>query len=244
MDMDELDVSALPPTFDSLIEDVFGLNVRGLKTLTQLFAGPKKVFDSARVADWRSRYTPTLRLTFSIITVYMLLSFFWAAEDGAMYQTILAQLQEAAARNPDMPAPELVLEAYFAAFSVSYPFIYMIIHTLIGSLIWMWGSGTTWVTRIRLYFALLAVGMFFALLMVLGIPFISTEVYWLYSLVGMIVTLIAYAATYMRGMAGTYSTLGLTLRAIAISVIITIGDIVVAISSGIGASVWIQQFGP
>ena len=76
MDMDELDVSALPPTFDSLIEDVFGLNVRGLKTLTQLFAGPKKVFDSARVADWRSRYTPTLRLTFSIITVYMLLSFF------------------------------------------------------------------------------------------------------------------------------------------------------------------------
>lgn len=244
MDTEKLGVAALPPTFDSLVEDVFGLNIRGLKTLGQLFAGPKKVFESARVADWRSRYTPTIRLTFSIITVYMLLSFFWAAEDGAMYQTILVQLEEAAARNPDMPDPDLILEAYFAAFSFSYPFIYMIIHTLIGSLVWLWGPKTSWVTRIRLYFALLAVGMFFALLSVMAIPFISTEMFGLYSLFGMVITLMVYAGTYMRGMSGTYSTLGLALRALAVSVIITIGDIAVAISSGIGASGWIHLFGP
>jgi hypothetical protein len=244
MDTDKLSAAALPPTFDSLIEDVFGLNVRGLKTLGQLFAGPKKVFESARVADWRSRYTPTIRLTFSVITVYMLLSFFWAAEDGAMYQTILVQLQEAATRNPEMPDPDQILEAYFAAFSFSYPFIYMIIHTLIGSLVWMWGRGTTWVTRIRLYFALLAVGMFVALLSVMAIPFISPEMFGLYSLFGMVVSLVVYAGTYMRGMAGTYSTLGLALRAIGVSLIITVGDICVAIASGVGASYWINYFGP
>lgn len=244
MDTDDLSPAGLQPNFDSFIEDVFGLNVRGLKTLGQLLAGPKKVFESARVADWRSRYTPTLRLTFSIITVYMLLSFFWAAEDGAMYQTILAQLQDAATRNPDMPAPELILEAYFAAFSFTYPFIYMVIHTIIGSLIWMWGPGSSWVTRIRLYFGLLAVGMFFALLTVLVIPFISTEMFAVFSLVGMSLTFIVYIATYMRGMAGTYSTVGLTVRAVILSVTITAGDIAVAIASGFGARGWIHIFGP
>ena len=47
----------------------------------------------------------------------------------------------------------------------------------------------------------------------------------------------------MRGMAGTYSRLGLTLRALGLAVIITIGDIIVAIASGLGASHWIKLTG-
>lgn len=243
MDNKREGAAALQPNFDSFIEDVFGLNVRGLKTLSQLFVGPREVFESARVTDWHSRYTPTLRLTFSIITVFMLLSFFWAAEDGAMYQTILAQLEEAAARKPDMPEPTLVLDAYFAAYSFAYPFVYMILHSVIASLIWFWGPGTRWVARIRLYFGLLAVGMFFALVTIIFIPFVSTEMFSLYSLIGMTIGFLAYIVTYMRGVAGTYSALGLTLRGLAISVIITAGDILVALSSGLIAGTWTRTFG-
>ena len=177
--------AAIPPTLDSLIEDVFGLNLRGLKTLGHLFAAPKVVFESARVADWHNRYTPTIRLTFSIITVFMLLSFFWAAEDGVFYQSILAQLEDAAASNPDMPPPEQVLESYFAAYSVAYPFVYMFIHTLIASVVWLWGKGTGWVARVRLYFGLLAVGMIIALLSMIFMPLIEREILSIYMLIVM-----------------------------------------------------------
>lgn len=232
--------AAIPPTLDSLIEDVFGLNLRGLKTLGQLFAAPKVVFESARVADWHNRYTPTIRLTFSIITVFMLLSFFWAAEDGVFYQSILAQLEDAAASNPDMPPPEQVLESYFAAYSVAYPFVYMFIHTLIASVVWLWGRGTGWVARVRLYFGLLAVGMIIALLSMIFMPLIEREMLSIYMLIVMGIGFLAYVATYMRAMRGNYPRTGLGVRALAIATIIPVGDIVVAIAAGVASSVWIS----
>ncbi|MEO1189934.1 MAG: hypothetical protein AAFW60_12770, partial [Pseudomonadota bacterium] len=48
------------PKLDSLIEDIFGLNVQGLRTLGGLFVSTKSVFESARVSDWRRKYTPTM----------------------------------------------------------------------------------------------------------------------------------------------------------------------------------------
>lgn len=237
-------LAAAAPGLDSLFEDVFGLNVRGLKTLGQLFAGPKEVFESARVADWRSRYTPTLRLTFSIITVFMLLSFFWAAEDGVIYQTILAQLTEAAARNPNMSPPEQILESYFAVYSFVYPLVYMVIHILVASLVWLWGPATGWVTRIRLYFGLLAVGMTFALASMIAMPFLDRKLFETYSLISMSVGFLAYGITYLRGMAGKYSLIGGIVRAGIVALIVSIGDILVALGAGISAGIWTQLIGP
>ncbi|MEM9179610.1 MAG: hypothetical protein AAGA89_07855, partial [Pseudomonadota bacterium] len=77
------------PDADALVADLFGLNVRGAKTLAHLVTQPAKVFASARVNDWQGQYTPTMRLAFSVLTVFSLLSFFWAAEDGVLYQTLL-----------------------------------------------------------------------------------------------------------------------------------------------------------
>jgi len=236
--------TAPQPNLDSFIEDVFGLNVRGLKTLWQLVIGPKTVFESARITDWRSRYTPTLRLTFSVITVFMLLSFFWASEDGIIYQTILAQLEEAAKTNPDMPPPGDILESYFAAYSFAYPFVYMLIHSLIGAVVFLWGPRTSWVTRIRLYFALLAMGMTFSLFSILLMPMIEREGFGLYTLVSMGLTYLIYGLTYVRGMWGSYSPVGLALRALAVAFIISIGDIIISLGSGIGASMWISWTGP
>ena len=59
----------------------------------------------------------------------------------------------------------------------------------------------------------------------------------------MTIGFLAYGVTYMRGLAGTYSALGLTLRGLAIAVIITAGDILVALSSGLIAGTWKRTFG-
>ena len=50
---------------DDLIEDMFGLNLRGLKTLWVMFASPRKGYEAARSPDWMDRsYTPSIRLLF------------------------------------------------------------------------------------------------------------------------------------------------------------------------------------
>ena len=237
---DQTEIRSQQPTLDSFIEDAFGLNIRGLKTLWHLIIAPKRVFESARVTDWRERYTPTLRLTFSVITVFMLLSFFWAAENGTFYQAILAQLEQAAQTRPDMPPPDQILDAYFAAYSFSYPFIYMLVHALFGALIFLWGRDTPWVTRIRLYFGLLAVGMTFSLFSMMAVPLIDRDLFAAYTIVSVGITYLVYGLTYVRGMWGSYSMIGLVLRALTVALIISIADIVVSLGSGVGASLWID----
>lgn len=233
------------PGLDSLFEDLFGLNVRGLSTIGQLFAVPKQVFESARVSDWRRKYTPTIRLTFSIITAYMLLSFFWAAEDGMMYQSLLASLTESMSTLDEPPTaeelPDMVTAA-LAAYSFVYPFVYMFIHGAVASLVFFWGRGTGWVTRVRLYFGLLAVGMSLSLLSILAIPFLSLDLLLPFTMIGLSAALLAYGLTFARGTWGIHSAAGTIFRAIIIAIIITGVDVIVGGLSGFAAGLWISGF--
>ena len=234
------------PGLDSLVEDLFGLNLRGLNTIVQLLISPKKVFTSARVSDWRRQYTPTLRLTFSIITVFMLLSFFWAAEESMMYQALLAQFEAAAAAADNPPSPEALretLDRVFAAYAFLYPFIYMLLHGLVASLIFFWGRGTGWVTRVRLYFALLAVGMSVSLASMLITPFLDADMLGWFTVIGMSIGLFAYWITYVRGMSGTHGRLGVFVRATFIALIITFVDLLIGGVSGYSAGFWVSRFG-
>ena len=226
------------PDFDSLIADLFGLNVRGAKTLYHLFAFPKRVFESARVYDWQSQYTPTMRLAFSILTVFSLLSFFWAAEDGVLYQTLLAQFSEAFADDPDAPDVNLMIDAMFAGYNFIYPFAYMIIHALVASLVFIWGKGTSWVARIRLYFSVASAGIAISVASILFMPLVNIELVWIASSIGMALSFLAYIIIYARGMAGNYSTAGLMWRAFSIANIVVIADLTVAIVAGTGGSMW------
>ena len=230
------------PGLDSLIEDLFGLNVRGLKTVGQLFIAPGKVFETARVSDWRRKYTPTIRLTFSIITVYMLLSFFWAAEDGVMYQSLYSVLSDAAAASDATVTPAEIredVEIAFAAFSFLYPFVYMLMHGLVGSLVFVWGKGTGWVTRLRLYFGLLTVGMTIALITTFMMPLLSLDQLVYFTMFGMVISVIAYGLTYVRGMWGKGSTIGILFRAGCIAVLISFVDIIASGVTGLLAGVWV-----
>ena len=236
------EISSETPSLDSLFEDVFGLNVRGLRTIYQLIVSPKTVFESARVADWRRKYTPTIRLTFSIITVFMLLSFFWAAEDGMMYQALMAQIQEAVAANPDAPSVEQImarLDQIFAAYSFFYPILYMILHGIVASLVFVWGKGTGWVTRIRLYFGLLAVGMTVSLVTMFATPFLSKDMLMVFTFAGMTLSMLAYWVTYVRGMWGMASNIGILARATGVAMIIVFMDMVISSLAGIGAGLWV-----
>jgi len=226
------------PDFDSLLADLFGLNIRGARTLWDLLARPKLVFESARVFDWRSRYTPTMRLAFSILTVFSLLSFFWASEDGVLYQTLRLEFSKQFENYPNAPAIEEMMEAMFAAYNFIYPLTYLLVHSLAASVLFVWGRGTPWVARIRLYFGVASVGIAFATLSVFAIPFLSLNMIVILTLLGFILSLMAYGVTFARGMSGAFSTIGLSVRALFVALFITVVDFGVAYLTGRGAEMW------
>ena len=228
------------PDFDSLLADLFGLNIRGAKTLRDLLIRPKQVFNSARVLDWRSQYTPTMRLAFSILTVFSLLSFFWTSENSILYQSLLAQLSQTLAEDPDAPALRQRVNSTFAAYNFIYPFTYMLIHSLIGAMLFIWGKGTSWVARIRLYFGVISIGIALAVASVTVMPFVSLDYFWLYTVVLFIINILAYAITYARGVHGQFSMMSMAIRAPSIAVVVSIADFIVATIAGIGASMWAE----
>ena len=238
--IDDMEASPVDekPDFDSLLSDLFGLNVRGARTLWDLFARPKRVFESARIFDWRSRYTPTMRLAFSILTAFSLLSFFWASEDGILYQTLLAELSERLADEPNAPPVDEMLGATFAAYNFIYPFAYMLVHTLAASVLFVWGKGTPWVARIRLYFGIASVGIALATLSVFAMPFLTVDQLVMSTIVGFVVSLLALGATFARGMSGEFSKAGLYTRAVLVALFIVTIDFAAALLAGYGAGQW------
>ena len=228
------------PDLDALMADVFGLNIRGLKTLADLFARPKSVFDSARTFDWQSKYTPTVRLAFSILTVFSLLSFFWAAEDGVLYQTLLDLFSEGFAKQPDAPPVEDFISTMFAGYNIIYPFTYLLVHSLVGCCIFVWGKRTPLVARIRLYFGVASVGVAIAVLSIAAMPFVSSNIMWVWTTVTMGVTFLAYIITYGRGMSDRFSLLGLLARGVFLAIVVTVADFIVAIIAGTGAGYWAE----
>ena len=237
-----MSADALPPherpDVDSLLSDLFGLNIRGAKTLGGLFANPVSVFESARINDWQLKYTPTMRLAFSILTVFSLLSFFWASENGALYQSLLQQVQNADGADFDSVAAKELVDAIFAGYSFAYPFAYMIFHSLIGTMVIIWGRGTSWVARIRLHFAVVSVGLSLSVASTFLMPFIRPEQVGIYTLIGVVVGLIAYVLTYIRGMSPTYSGFGLWGRGVLLSVTITITDFGIALIASYAGGYW------
>ena len=228
------------PDADALVADLFGLNVRGAKTLAHLVTQPAKVFASARVNDWQGRYTPTMRLAFSVLTVFSLLSFFWAAEDGVLYQTLLDIFSEGFAEQPNAPPVNEFISAMFVGYNFIYPFTYMLVHSLVGSLVLVWGTGTPWVARIRLYFGVAALGIAISVLSIAAMPFISTNMMWVWTTLALAVGFLAFIFTYARGMRGRRSKWGLLWRAVLLASIVTITDFIVAIIAGTSAGYWAE----
>lgn len=229
------------PDVDSLIADLFGLNIRGARTLFDLVLRPRSVFDSARIFDWQSRYTPTLRLAFSLLTVFALLSFFWAAEDSPLYQGLLAEIMAAQTDNPDAPPPRDVVDAIFAGFSFAFPFAYMLIHSLAGAIVFVWGTGTPWVARIRLYFSVLCIGLGLSVLSMILLPLFGPETVNIYSAVGMTAGTFAYAVTYARGTSPHHRGLALWWRSVFLAVMMTVTDLLVAVVASFAGTVWAQR---
>lgn len=138
---------------DDVTEDIFGLNIKGLRTIWTLFWKPPRVFDAAASPDWAGRYTPSIRIVFSLLAAMALLRFLWV---GARSPFTVRATAEFGTAFPNLP-PEVIADVtktFTDVYVSTLPFVAMIAYTIAAASVRVWG-GAGLALRIRLFFAAL-----------------------------------------------------------------------------------------
>lgn len=140
--------------WDALLDDLFGLNVRALATLWVSFTQPSKLFTAARDQGWLDKYTPSIRLVFTLIAAVVFLKFLWTNDTSALFATSRQMFADMAIEFPGRDL-DTATRDYLAILLVTYPFTYFGIHAAVSVFVKIWGKGTPMPVRIRLYFVTL-----------------------------------------------------------------------------------------
>ena len=194
-----LSTASPSPGWDDLTEDLFGLNIRGLVTIRDIFIRPAKVYEAARTSDWKEKYyTPSIRLFFSLITAVILLRVLWAGEDTHFVQMMELQLQ-ASIPEGEAISSAMSATAVIQQMLVSLPVMTMISMLLTGMVLRIWGKGTSLPVRLRNYFIAATPGWILSYLIFVLLEFATFELYVMaYTLVYVII-LAADISTAFRG---------------------------------------------
>ena len=142
-------------SLDALAEDLFGLNIRGLRTLYVLWVHPRRYFDAARNPDWQNAYTPSIRLWLSFFALFSALKLWWIGGNDGMIDAYAAGFAEGRVPLPDgMTYKDVGTEAMLWVFGL-WP-VLQIISTVLLSLVYpFWGERTSIALRQRYFFAVL-----------------------------------------------------------------------------------------
>lgn len=227
------------PGFDALVEDVLGLNLRGLKTIWCLVARPSEVFTAARQDDWQNRFTPSIRLYFSIIALLIFFQFIWAGEHSFMRQAFRGQFElmqsmpNIGAFNLDRAA-DLAIDAYL----VVSPLTVGVFLLLAACVTFIWGKGTGFVTRIRLFFAALIPNTAISIFVTMASSHASPEQSMLVTLPFFLTMLVINTLTVYRGLEPTHRAGARIWRSVLFSVLVLIVYIVAGTVSQVIVGFW------
>lgn len=157
--------------FDSLLEDLFGLNVKGLKTIWTLLISPAKYFQAAKSREWMNKYTPSFRVWFGIVALTAAFKFIYAGKDSAMLELYTLQMEamketfesgrQSAGRDPiDLSHidPEVSAMSVLKWIFILSPFMTMIFMSLLAFVYRAWGEKLSFVVRLRYVFAMIITG--------------------------------------------------------------------------------------
>jgi hypothetical protein len=221
---------------NSLFEDMFGLNVRGLRTVGASFIRPRLVFEAARHPHWLNRYTPSIRLAFFIMSLTAVFRFLWANEEGVLATIVdgqLAQIAEGTGQDFDRQAASQLYLGTYAAFM---PFAWLAMQSLLSLVLRVWGRGTSAVLRLRLHMTAIIPSTLFGLLFLIIIPLIEDGVmfsmlWWSVASAGFAVLL--DALTSFRGGVGGETPLGRITRALTFAVFVGATNVMVSLLSSL-----------
>lgn len=186
--------------WDALLDDVFGLNVRGFRTMWASLFNPARVFEAARDPAWQDRYTPAIRLVFVIFALTGSLQYLLSGEGTPLWQTVV---ETVTAYEGDLYGREIgaVVQEVLLAYAVLYSIAFFVLHIPMSLLAGAWGKGVPMPVRSRLYFATLVPGTLIGLALVIGQNALSPEINQTSSQIFMALIILAYTGTIFRGLA-------------------------------------------
>ncbi|MAP95929.1 MAG: hypothetical protein CMK07_13350 [Ponticaulis sp.] len=223
-----------------LLEDLFGLSLRGLATMWAMLANPKPAFAAARLPDWRDRnFTPSIRLVLSLLALLTAIRFLWTGENSLMYGSTLDALKAAGAANSDELAREQT-EQILDNFVWIYPIAFLTFLGIITAITPVWGKGTSIATRIRLGFLAIIPSVFLSVLMTVSVGFLADDMLSWMMIAPILLGWILDFATPLRGGIAGAST-GVRLGKAALFATGTfIGGMAANLGAFIGAQFWID----
>lgn len=224
------------PSWDALMEDVLGLSIRGLVTIKDLFIRPAAVIEASRHHDWQERYTPSIRLLFSIVAVIMLLSYFWAGEISPNYQFVLQNYEQAKANNPNIPDPRELADQFFAYWSLCFPIFYIAVHSAGAWALRIWGRRATFTERIRQHFACIIPAMTLSVLGLLIMPLVPVERIFDYSMLTVMLGAFVTLIVFIRAKVPEYAWMGRTWRGAVFAAMVFLLDLTASVLTGTTAS--------
>jgi hypothetical protein len=221
----------------ALTEDLFGLNLRGLRTVVATFIRPRAVFEAARHPTWLDRYTPTIRLAFFIMSLTAVFRFLWASEEGALAAAVTEQfvaLEDELGDDFDRAA---AIERYFGIYAAAMPFVWFGAQVLLALVLRVWGKGTGAVLRLRLHMTAIIPSTLFGLVLLLMMPVLFKDAAelmsgWAFAFYSGLMVLLD-GATSFRGGVGGETKSGRIVRALTFGLCVFVVNFIASIAASI-----------
>lgn len=225
--------------WDALLDDLFGLNVRALATVWVSFTQPSKLFTAARDQSWLDRYTPSIRLVFTLIAAMVFLKFLWTNEASALFAYSRQMFADMAMAFPGRDL-DTATRDYLAMLLVTYPFTYFGIHAVFSVFLNIWGKGTPLPVRIRLYFVTLIPVLLVGVVSTLLYAMMTTEQMELSVLIAPLVLGGIYITVMMSGLKPVHPSTGSRLWRSGLGAgVMFAGDMAVSLISALWAVTWL-----
>lgn len=203
---------------DEFFYDIFGVNIKGLKSIWTLIRQPAEYFEAARLPDWGGDHWPSIRIWLGIMGVLVALQFLWASESSemtAMFQNMVMSLGDGISASAAADGVTLDLSALdrqtlgkqtFKRWVVIYPFFFIGAMCILAFIFRAWKPASSFVIRLRYIFGIIVPASVFGLLTTLAMVNLSGHLYMIVSFITMPVMLILYALTAYRGPFHSYET--------------------------------------
>lgn len=221
---------------DHLADDVFGLSLRGLKTIRDAFWSPAVLFASARDPNWDRRYTPSVRLFTSLIVLILALRFLWAGPGTVVEETFSNQMQILAERYHPIFGTRESLDKIINTYFLIYPGAVVTTILVISLATFIWGKGTSWGARVRLFFAAMIPNAALSIVMVSIMGLVPPSYMMATVIIPMFVNFAIDSTTVIRGLKPVFSLPSRIWRGVLFAILsflsLTLASLVASIGAG------------
>jgi hypothetical protein len=225
----DTDRQIAPLTIESVVEDLFGLNLRGLRSIAKLWTRPRDYFMAAKVANWNDRFTPSIRLWLFFFALFSAFKFLWVGSGEGMIEAFANGFSEARIQVPEGQSyRDIGKEAVLLIFGL-LPFLQIIGTIIIAFIYPFWGERTTIALRQRYFFGVIVpsaslMPVFMTVMMFLPGSYLTAY--------GLMLALITFVVDFQTGYRGAFINVSgmkrawraglLSLTVVSFNVVVTI----------------------